>query len=126
MKKSQFFPAGAAAIALVVGTYGIARASSVGKIYGTWVPVRYTPNTNLPAGIELCNAKMIFTPNTQSVWLGIHPDWQVIPLPVSYLDQPDGKVGVSGNTGTLVSYNFIDNNHIVNPVDALQCVYERQ
>jgi hypothetical protein len=79
MKKSQFFPAGAAAIALVVGTYGIARASSVGKIYGTWVPVRYTPNTNLPAGIELCNAKMIFTPNTQSVWLGIHPDWQVIP-----------------------------------------------
>jgi hypothetical protein len=69
---------------------------------------------------------MIFTQNTQSVWLGIHPDWQVTPLPVSYLDQPDGKVGVSGNTGTLVIYNFIDNNHIVNPVDALQCVYERQ
>ena len=126
MSKSRLFAAGAVAVALAVGTYGTARASSVGKIYGTWVPVRYTPNTNLPAGIKLCNAKMVFTPRTQSVWLGIHPDWQVTPLPVSYLDQPDGKVGVAGNTGTLVEYDFLDNNHIVNPADALQCVYEKR
>jgi len=68
---------------------------------------------------------MEFTATTSTVWLGNHPEWRVSPDPVTYLDKADGKVGIIG-TGGFVVYRVIDNKHIVNTSDVVQCVYEKR
>jgi len=123
--KSRIAAAVGLSLALASGLHGVAKASDVSRIFGTWVPVGFTPQPNLP-GVGCGASLIVFTARTQAVTLSNHPDWPATPLNVSYVARPNSAVAVIGNTGHAVTYRFIDNNHITGVEDLTQCIYARR